>query len=26
VEYDSDPIDQTDKTDTTYRLKIGYMW
>jgi len=26
VEYDSEPVDQTDKTDTTYRLKLGYTW
>jgi putative salt-induced outer membrane protein YdiY len=26
LEYDSQPNDQVDKTDATYRLKIGYQW
>ncbi|WP_198263716.1 DUF481 domain-containing protein [sulfur-oxidizing endosymbiont of Gigantopelta aegis] len=26
LEYDSKPNDQVDKTDATYRVKIGYQW
>ena len=26
VEYDSDPAEDADKTDTTYKMKLGYEW
>ena len=26
IDYDSEPAVRTDKTDTTFRLKLGYEW